>query len=497
MKNMLVAMGILCLVMSLNAGATIVLYEDGREPVHLESMLVDSLPYYRFDEFCSALGGSWIWHPSIEVATMGLGDDSLTVTGGSSFFRLNNSSLHSPDPVIFRNGYIWIPRHFLSSVNLLFSGVTTRFSAEGDSVFVENNGCDIHVLSFRQDSLTTTLSLILPSGSSWDMSPFRNRQCSVRIMGAAVCTDEIDSLNVKDPLRSLYAEQSLGKSVINFRFSTSELSVHARQPAGGGPLTISIEQSAEVDENEDAKARQYKVRTVVIDPGHGGEDEGIRSTRGISEKDVTASIASNIISILERRSPDIETVLTRTDDTYAGLESRIESANYHKGDIFISIHCNASFNRSLKGFQAYFLSPSVTDAARFVAARENAVIPGENAGAPTDSGLVFLQWDRIQDSWLTYSMMLTRSITEAARRRLDTTVRDPAQAALYVLSGVDMPSVLIEVGYLTNSLEARKLADSQYLEQVALTIVEGIEMYMRELDNLSSKDEISLQSHSD
>jgi|GEM_PF-2596731 len=479
MRYSVTVLCIFMIAMGIDANATVVSYEDGRMPTELQSMAVDSIAYYRFDEFCSILGGSWTWNPSVGRAIMRRGDDSLAVTVGSPFFIQNNHQLCADHPVISRDGAVWVPADFLTGANLLFSDVFTRLSEHGDSLYVESHECDVHVLSFRQDSLSTTLSLLLPSGATWNISPLRNRRCSVNITGAEICSDEIDSLTPRKPLRSLSSKRSLGISYINFSFTTAEVSVHARQPAGGGPLTISIAHDVQDTLPERETAGPYEVRTIVIDAGHGGTDEGVRSQRGIKEKDVTSSIASSIVSIVERRSPNIDVVLTRLDDAYAGLESRIESANNRHGDLFISIHCNASFNRSLKGFQAFFLSPSVTDAARFVAARENAVLSVKDRESPSDSGLVFLPWDRIHDSWLTQSMQVTRSITDAARKRLDTTVHDPAQAALYVLSGVDMPSVLIEVGYLTNSIEARKLAETQYLDQIALAIVEGIEEFIR------------------
>jgi len=163
------------------------------------------------------------------------------------------------------------------------------------------------------------------------------------------------------------------------------------------------------------------------------------------------------------------------------LQRRTEYSNNLGADLLISLHCNSSFNRSSKGFQAFFLSPSTTDAARTVAATENAVISVLTTdSSESDRAGEFLLWDIERNKWLELSKELAMALSDAASRRLDTRMLDAAQAALLVLNGATMPSVLLEIGYLSNPVEARKLRDSGYIEQVALAIIEGLESFISE-----------------
>ncbi len=468
-------------LLSTAAPAMEVTYLDGRPARSLEPLTADSLLYYRFDEIVSVLGGSWSWIPLRRRATLRVEQDSVAVTVDSPFFVVNSHGLHMTSPVLYRRGLVWVPGEFLLLTCRRLESIEIQWIHEADSLVIGHRDGDIHIASLRQDSLETSLGLVLPSQASWTISPVSGDSCTVTILDAILSLDEIDTLKTKAPLRRITAQQLLGRAYLTLHFTTTEISVHASQPSGGGLLTITVEEMAENAAPLSTRDPSGPIRTVVIDPGHGGEDHGTRSPQGIEEKDVALSLAKILAKLLRRRLPEAEVLLTRQDDIGIPLRKRAESANHWGGDLFISLHCNSSFNRSAKGFQVFFLSPAVTDQARAVAAMENAVIvlPEPEPGFP-DTSLAFSLWDMVQNAYLSASNDLARAITDAARSRLDTAVLKPAQASLFVLNGLDMPSVLIEVGYLSNPMEARRLRDQGYLEQVALAIAEGIESFEAE-----------------
>jgi N-acetylmuramoyl-L-alanine amidase len=229
---------------------------------------------------------------------------------------------------------------------------------------------------------------------------------------------------------------------------------------------------------------EFAVRKILIDPGHGGDDFGAVSRDGVLEKDLTLSLARLTAETVGRRLKDVEVLLTREDDSPVGLAKRTELANGFNVDLFVSLHCNASFNRSLKGFQTFFLSPSTSERARAVAALENAVMSlDEPDPTATDPQGQFALWDIVQNRWLAHSRRLAAALTDAGSRRLDTEIHEPEQASLFVLNGATMPAVLVEVGYLSNPRESRKLRDSGYLEQIALALSEGIEQFVESLES--------------
>lgn len=464
------------------AESMVVIYTDGRPTRILTPLRTDSVDYFRLDGIASALGGSWAWAPMIRRASIRVETDSVAVTADSPFFVTNGRELVLRNPVLYKQGFMWVPREFFAIMTPHLKNVLANVNSSSDTVSVGTLACDIHVASFHQDSVTASLNLIIPSNATWAISPLRNDTCSVSILGAVLCSDEFDTLDIAWPLRRIETHQALGRSVISMRLSTSDVSVHARQPSGGGVLTITVETSQSPTPPKNVKARDES-RIIIIDPGHGGTDGGVSDTRGNREKEITLALARSAAELLRRRQPDVDVLLTRDTDMNLGLMDRIETANSWGGALFISLHCNASFNRSMKGFQLFFLSPSQTNGARAVAAKENAVVSLEKAeSVHDDSSLVFIPWDMASERWLMASVTLAESITEAAKRRLDTKIHEPEQAGLYVLTGCDMPSVLAEIGYLSNAVEARKLRDERYLEQIALVLAEGIESYLMSLE---------------
>ena len=207
-------------------------------------------------------------------------------------------------------------------------------------------------------------------------------------------------------------------------------------------------------------------RIIVIDPGHGGQDSGARGPDGTLEKTVTLELARLIASELE---PEFKVVLTRTDDYQVDLDNRTSLANHLKADIFISIHTGADFAHSTTGTSIYYYQNfSKPDAGR-----------GQGTlSADSDSKNLIL-WKNIQVRHIEQSRALARTIDNrlgpvtAAQRRTE-------GFPLAVLQGAAMPAILIEVGYLTNPAEEKKMSDSRFLTEFAEQIRLGIEDFIEQ-----------------
>ncbi len=215
---------------------------------------------------------------------------------------------------------------------------------------------------------------------------------------------------------------------------------------------------------------------VVLDPGHGGRDPGAVGYSGSYEKDRTLEIALLVRDLLKIRCPDLRVVLTREDDSYVSLGERTRIANRERADLFVSIHCNASTNRSARGIETYFLSRARTDDARAVAALENraAMYDEERPESPEDP-LSFLLADIAQRLYLNQSSELAGAI----QRRLagmgtGQPDRGVKQAGFYVLRGAFMPSVLVELAFISNRDEERLLRQLDFRYQSAEAIVAAI-----------------------
>ena len=230
-----------------------------------------------------------------------------------------------------------------------------------------------------------------------------------------------------------------------------------------------------------ALARQLAlgVQKIVIDPGHGGRDFGATGyLKGVFEKNVTLEISQRIAGKLRERL-DCEALLTRQKDEFLSLEERTAFANTVGADLFISIHTNAHKKMASHGIETYFLNLATDESAILVAARENA------ASAKNMSDLEEILTDLMTQAKQDESSRLAGHVQESLVRSLSPRfgrIKDKGvkQAPFYVLLGADMPCILIEVAFITNPRECRRLNTATYQEVVAEAIAHGIESYVRE-----------------
>ncbi len=225
------------------------------------------------------------------------------------------------------------------------------------------------------------------------------------------------------------------------------------------------------------------LRRIVLDAGHGGHDPGAVGPGGLQEKDVVLDVTKRVVRLVEE-GLGIKVALTRTGDYFVPLRDRTQFANKERAQLFVSIHANAHRDSDNQGVETYFLSSEATDnEARQVAALENGVIelePG-NSRAKTDI-LKTILWDLAQSEFQEESSQLAETVQDSVTRSLRIASRGVKQAGFYVLGGAAMPAVLVEIGFVTNKKEERRLMDSQYRERVARAIYAGLAEYKRRYD---------------
>jgi N-acetylmuramoyl-L-alanine amidase len=215
------------------------------------------------------------------------------------------------------------------------------------------------------------------------------------------------------------------------------------------------------------------VRTVVIDPGHGGRDPGAIGVGGLREKDVTLALARHLGRDLDARG--FRVVFTRDDDRAISLEERTAIAESVSGDVFVSVHANAARRRSVRGVETYYLNENHERHSLNLAARENG-IPRQRVDALQHT-LARLQMEEI----MPYSQRLARMVQERMVNGLPHRKRPEdlgvKKGPFYVLFLSNMPAILIETGFLTNRDDAARLRDKAYLQLLSGQIAEGLVRY--------------------
>ncbi len=224
-------------------------------------------------------------------------------------------------------------------------------------------------------------------------------------------------------------------------------------------------------------------KVIVIDPGHGGHDPGAIGPDNLCEKDVVLDIALKLKKILSA-DPDIKVYLTRDKDVFIPLEERTAIANSKNADLFVSIHANASTSREAKGIETYFLNWTDNEEAMKVAARENQIslknMKKMNKGNDVLGVMLGdLERENKRDESLLLANYIQKTLVDELSKNYKGVVDLSTKwAPFYVLLGAEMPSVLVEVSFISNPHEARLLSRKAYREDLAKSIADGIDKYM-------------------
>ncbi len=225
----------------------------------------------------------------------------------------------------------------------------------------------------------------------------------------------------------------------------------------------------------------------MIDAGHGGKDPGAIG-KTIREKNINLGIALKLGALIKENNPDVKVVYTRDRDIFVELQQRANIANRAKADLFISIHTNASTNRSAYGTETYTLGLARTEENLRVAKRENSVILLEDdfskryEGFDPNSTESYIMFEFLQDKHLEQSINFASSIQKQFRRSALRTDRGVRQAGFLVLRSTGMPSVLVEVGYISNREEEAFLGSQKGQQQMAVSIYNAFCDYKSDCD---------------
>ena len=258
-----------------------------------------------------------------------------------------------------------------------------------------------------------------------------------------------------------------------------------------------------------------KLKTIVIDPGHGGKDPGTLGTKRYSkyEKDIALSVSLKLGNYISNSFPDIKVVYTRKEDVFLELNERTRIANKSNADIFISVHCDGFTNSKAYGASVFVMGMSKLKANLDVAMRENAAMYLEDNykqkydGFDPKSAESYIVFSLMQNTYLEQSLQLAEYVEEQFAYKANRKSRGVKQAPFYVISRTNMPSILVECGFLTNPKEEDYLQTDQGQNQIAMSIFEAVKNYKLSLESsftlnniidsndINNKSENNLQSN--
>lgn len=229
-----------------------------------------------------------------------------------------------------------------------------------------------------------------------------------------------------------------------------------------------------------SEKEKWEFKTIVIDAGHGGKDPGAIGYSGTKEKDIALDVAKRLEKKLSKNM-NVKIIMTRNEDVFLRLSERTKIANESNGNLFISIHTNAAEDRRASGFETFLIGPNKNEAAVRVAARENAVLELEGTTGKKLTNEDLIKATIAQSAFASKSEQFASMVQKEIKKRVQSPDRGVKQAGFYVLMGASMPNVLVELGFISNPSEEKKLRSPQYRDQLATAIYRAVEQYQKTL----------------
>ena len=417
----------------------------------------------------------------------------IKISGNSSYIMIDDKPYQMPQITRVESNDLYVPAEdFLGILKAtILPGINfdsrkefldidiIRFNITGIHIDVKSNGTIIRLTTKKPFSERNISSFINKHGWYY-----------LTVAGAMVDTTTLNAGLSRGIVRRIESDQigktaqvafKLGKEVISHEWYQSldpnEIVITLRTPLG------------KVDEYiEDVKER-WRLDTVVLDAGHGGKDPGSQGKYGTKEKDVVLDITKRVGRLLEKNA-GIKVVYTRDEDVWVPIIDRTKMANDANGKLFISVHANSNPNRKIQGFETYLLRPGKSEDAIEVASRENAVIKLEEKTGQYDNltGENLIMATMAQSMFMKESEDLAAIIQMELDKRLNTPNRGVKQAGFYVLIGASMPNVLVEVGFISNPAEEKKLKQAVHKQRIAESIYEGIKHFKYSREKLLAGD---------
>ena len=354
-----------------------------------------------------------------------------------------------------------------------------RFNITGISIDVKSNGTIIRLNTRKPFSERNISSFINRHGWYY-----------LTVAGAMVDTTSINNGLARGVIRRIESDQIGETAQVAFKLGSKVISHEWYQSLDPNQIVITLRTPlGKMKERIENVKEKQRLDTVVLDAGHGGKDPGSRGKYGTKEKDVVLDITKRIGRLLEKNTR-IKVIYTRDEDVFVPLIKRTKIANDADGKVFVSIHANSNNNRKIQGYETYLYSLAKSDDAIEVASRENSVIQFEEKVSQYKdlSGEKMILATMAQSMFLKESEDLAAIIQMELDKKLTTPNRGVKQAGFYVLYGASMPNVLVEIGFISNPAEEKKMKQGEYRQMIAEAVYEGIKHFKYSREKLLAEE---------
>src|SRR6058998_1142392 len=447
----------------------------------LPTVTHDGRPYVELSRVAASLQTKLDATPASTRAHLRTRDKTVTFTRNWSQVLVNGKPVMLDAPVRVKQGVWLVPESFVGQVvpTLVAGAPAGAAPARTVAAAVEVTLEDVRVRSYPSFTrIVVETSAAVPHR----IESSGPREARVRLLGLG------NGARVEGIHDGLIAEVRFERAgadgLLRVVFEGAAGTIRPTTLADPPRLVLDVARPAEPTTRE-GREQIGPLKMIVLDAGHGGHDSGATGPTGLMEKDLVLDVTRRVAKLVEAQL-GLKVRLTRDADYFVTLRDRTSIANRERADLFVSIHANAHRETATDGVETYFLSSEATDsAARQVAALENGVVqleqPTGRSAGQVDIVKAIL-WDLAQSEFQTESSRLAEVVHDSMTQSLRISNRGVKQAGFYVLGGAAMPAILIEIGFVTNPREEKRLKDTRYRDEIARAILTGLTEYKRNWD---------------
>jgi len=410
----------------------------------------------------------------------------ITVTRNWSRILVDGRPLALEGPVRVRGGVWLVPENFLALVlprvqpGAAASPPTTAPSAAPRASAASS--VTLEELRFRSYPSFTRIVLETSSSLTARIETGAGKEARIRLVSL---TADARTEDIGDGfIEQARLERAGADAVLRVVFEAVGGEVKTSTLADPPRLVLDFLRPVDAAPSRERRDAPTPLRVLVLDAGHGGHDSGAVGPAGLQEKDLVLDVTRRVARLVEDKL-NVKVLLSRDGDYFVPLRDRTSFANKERADLFVSIHANAHREVASAGVETYFLSSEATDSgARQVAALENSVVQLEKTPARSSrlDAVKAILWDLAQSEFQLESSRLAEVVQDSMTQSLRIPNRGVKQAGFYVLGGAAMPAVLIEIGFVTNPQEEKRLKESKYRDEIARAIYAGLAEYKKKYE---------------
>ncbi len=487
MRKFLIIAFILSVLPSFSSASDVKLLISGAEE-KVEAFKKNDIHYVSFSEIVELVGGTLDW--KILGHTIEFVEDTnhFSFVIGSPYIERNDSLFNMTYPALYKKGKLFVPTETFIRYwdEVILQKVI--WDSESKTIRINSEYFNVTDISCSKKANGLLIEVFLTSALAYDVFVTEGNWINISIRDGIMNRSQIQSRMNSRLMYKLKTHQQNTTGQVSIRLKRKVDKWHHKFQSNPPRIQISISDTDfEMDpiDTHPTIGPDTKIDVIVIDAGHGGRDYGAIGQKNLREKDVSLGIAKELAKMI-RKDKQFKVIMTRDRDKTMTLEERAKIANESSCDLFISIHANASPKKHVRGWNVFFLAQARNDSARSVAQFENSVFLRDQAPESTIDEAPMVDYNDpilgiINEMIMTEFQMESHDfaimVDREFRKQLKIPSRGVDQAGFFVLNKVYAPSVLLEVGFITNKQEEKLLKTKKYQKSVAKAVYNSIKRF--------------------